>query len=363
MEIPDLVRDALGGEDVELGVNLGDEDVVCLTPTRTLLYRAEGLLSDEKVQEFPHDVESLDVKEGRRKTKFVLEYVEGTRSLGVPKSRDGAVLELLMTGILRADDVIEADESVAGAFRFSELVLIVTDRRVVRHIGAAVWTDDYEVYPFADLTGLSFEQGNVATEVVLEVDGRPKRIKTPNDQARKVQQIVEEAVFAFYDVGGLDALNAKIGLDEDDTERDADGGSDIDIGGGIDPLVSDDGEAEPAQDHGFAPKDATGGEAGTGSGSSSEAASETKSETTSDAGSGSAEARQWPSESDESRSNSGGGTTAESSRSTDGPSRAEFDAVEQRLDELTTAVERHNELLERQQQTIDTLIEELRKGR
>ena len=43
MEIPNLVRQSLGGEEIEAGVNLGDEDLICLTPTRTLLYRAEGL--------------------------------------------------------------------------------------------------------------------------------------------------------------------------------------------------------------------------------------------------------------------------------------------------------------------------------
>ncbi|AQL43726.1 hypothetical protein BV210_13880 [Halorientalis sp. IM1011] len=359
MEIPDLVRDALGGEDVELGVNLGDEDVVCLTPTRTLLYRAEGLLSDEKVQEFPHDVEWLDVKEGRRKTKFVLEYVEGTRSFGVPSNRDGAVLELLLTGILRADGVTDPDESVVGAFRFSELVMIVTEQRVVRHIGSAVWTEDFEEYPFADLTGLGFEEGNVATEVVLEVDGRPKRIKTPNDQARKVQQVVEDAVFDFYGVGSLEELNASIGIDDDadETERDdSDGGSDIDIGGGIDPLVSDDEERASASIDGPTATDS--------SETSAQVESRSQAETGTDASSASesAGAREWPGE--ESQSNGGQSDVSSTATSQgDVASQQDLDAVEAQLAELTTAVNRHNELLEKQQRTINKLIEELREGR
>ncbi|WP_424018172.1 DUF7115 domain-containing protein [Halorientalis pallida] len=354
MEIPDLVRDALGGEDVELGVNLGDEDVVCLTPTRTLLYRAEGLLSDEKVQEFPHDVEWLDVKEGRRKTKFILEYVEGTRKFGVPSNRDGAVLELLLTGILRADGVTDPDESVAGAFRFSELVLIVTDKRVVRHIGSAVWTEDYEEYPFSDLTGLSFEQGNVATEVVLEIEGRPKRIKTPNEQARKVQQVVENAVFDFYDVGSLEELNASIGVEEGEKaeSEDSGGGSDIDIGGGIDPLVSDDEERSPSID-------------GPTAGGASEAATRAESQSRSD---DDGDAATEPTGRQERTADAGGSrsTTTESttrSQGSEAASQRDLDAVEAQISELTTAVERHNELLEQQQRTIKKLIEELREGR
>ncbi|SDF56532.1 DUF7115 domain-containing protein [Halorientalis regularis] len=353
MEIPDLVRDALGDEDVELGVNLGDEDVVCLTPTRTLLYRAEGLLSDEKVQEFPHDVEWLDVDEGRRKTKFVLEYVENTRKFGVPSNRDGAVLELLLTGILRADGVTDPDESVAGAFRFSELVLIVTDKRVVRHIGSAVWTEDYEEYPFSDLTDLSFEQGNVATEVVLEIDGRPKRIKTPNEQSRKVQQVVEDAVFDFYDVGSLEELNATIGVEESEKADDGDaGGSDIDIGGGIDPLVSDDEERSASID---------GPTASGSSEAATQAESQSRSGDDSDAASESTGRQERSADAGGSRSSATETTTR--SRQSGAASQRDLDAVESQLAELTTAVERHNELLERQQRTIKQLIEELREGR
>jgi len=206
MEIPSLVRQSLGGEEIEAGVTLGDEDLICLTPTRTLLYRAEGLLSDEKVEEYPHEIERLDVKEGRRKTKFVVEYVDGSRSFSVPSNRDTQALELFMTGVLRGADVADPDESVVGAFRFSELALVVTDARVVKHIGSSVWSADYEVYAFEALTGLRFERASVATEVVLEIGGRPQRIKTPNERARKVQQVIENAVFEYYGVESLDAL-------------------------------------------------------------------------------------------------------------------------------------------------------------
>ncbi len=363
MEIPDLVRDALGGEDVELGVNLGDEDVVCLTPTRTLLYRAEGLLSDEKVQEFPHEVEWLDVKEGRRKTKFVLEYVEGTRTFGVPSNRDGAVLELLLTGVLRADGVADPDESVAGAFRFSELVLIVTDKRVVRHIGSAVWTEDFEEYPFDDLTGLSFEQGNVATEVVLEVAGRPKRIKTPNERARKVQQVVENAVFDFYGVGGLEELNSSIGIDDADGAGtdDRDGDSDIDIGGGIDPLVSDD---ESEGERGRSERSAAGGAAESSSRMKSPSQAETGTSSGTGPATGSTGTREQSADADGSRSaERQSGTSQPSAVQGDVASQRDLNAVEAQIAELTTAVERHNELLEQQQRTISKLIEELREGR
>lgn len=246
MEIPDLVRQHLGEEDVTATVNLGTEDVACFTPTRTLIYHGEGLLSDESVEEYGHNVERLDVSEGRRKTSFTLEYVDGMESFSVSNDRGDVILEWLLTGILRAADVLEAGETVQGTFRFSELTLIVTDARVVKHIGSSVWDEDFEAYPFEEVTGLDFEEGSVATQVVIGVDGRPQRIKAPNDEAPLVEQTLSEALFEYHDVSGLDALNEKVATDATTPDTPVD--SDISLDDSISPLVggSESGEAESA---------------------------------------------------------------------------------------------------------------------
>jgi hypothetical protein len=247
MEIPDLVRDRLGGENVQAGVNLGDENALCLTPSKTIVYTGEGLLSDESVSVFPHDVERLTVSEGRRKTKFEFDYVDGPRSFTVPSNRGEPVLELVLGGILRVADVAGHDESVEGVFRFSELTLIVTEARLVKLIGTAVWDEDYEELPFANVTGLSFEQGSVATQVVLAIEGRPDRIKAPNDKAPMVRRTLEEALYDYHDVESLEDLNRLLGSDDEEPDADADAGGPDGVGGfgledDIDPLVG--GSAE-----------------------------------------------------------------------------------------------------------------------
>jgi len=373
MEVPSLVRNVLGGEEIEASVNLGDEDTVYLTGSRTLLYRAEGLLSDEKVEEFPHTVERLDVKEGRRKTKFTLEYVDGTQTFTVPSNRDEQVLELLMTGVLRAADITDTDETLEGVFRFSELALFVTDSRVVKHIGADVWTDDYEVYHFDDLTKLSFEKGSVATGIVIEVGGRPQRIKTPNERAREVQQVIENAVFQYHGVSSLAQLNEKIGQEPDATaertDTDSSGGrsSDIEMGSGIDPLVTDhedEDEAEDATiDTGSEPTTTQRGGQATAeqSGGRSETAQATQSH------SESATKTTNNSPTNERSNQSAGSTQTErqetANRDTRVQSDEELTAVKQQLTELTETVQKQGELIEQQQETINQLIKELREGR
>ncbi|MFC7139558.1 hypothetical protein ACFQMA_06860 [Halosimplex aquaticum] len=243
MDIPDLVKGALGDEEIQAGVSLGDEDAVCLTPTRTLVYRGEGLLSDEQVEEYSHDIEQLAVSEGRRKTKFTMQYIDGTESFTVPANRGDKVLALFLEGVLRLDGVIEARESVAGVYRFSELTLIITEGRLIKHIGNQVWTEDFEVYPYEDVTGLEFERASVATSIALSVDGRPQRVKVPNDKAPVVRQTLEEALFGYYDVGSIDELNRVVGADDatdagDVETADADDGG-FAFGDDFDPLVSD----------------------------------------------------------------------------------------------------------------------------
>jgi len=356
MEIPDLVRERLGDEEIRAGVTLGDEDVVCLTPTRTIVYRGEGLLSDESVTVLSLDAERVDVTEGRRKTSFTLEFVEGAESFAVPSSRGDKVLELLMDGILRLDGVIGPEESVHGVYRFSELTLVLTDERLVKHVGSSVWDGDFEEFPFAALTGLDFEEGSVATQIVISVDGRPQRIKAPNDEAPMLRQTLEQAVFAYHDVDSLAALNEAVAEDEPGETDDAPAGGagTLSLDEGIDPLVG--GDDPPETDQGV---QAGGDEIVDANPTGDVAAGDA---TTADAANVST-AGGGKSADERARSRHESEASDSSAVDAGAVSRADVDEIGDQLESLTTTVKRQNELLRKQQQTIQQLIEELRQGR
>lgn len=340
MDIPDLVRERLGDDPIEATVSLGDEDLVCLTPTRTLVYRSEGLLSDESVSVYSHDVERLKISEGRRKTKFVLEYVDGTESFAVPSGRSENVLKLLLSGILHVAGIVDADESVSGVFRFSELTLVVTGARLVKHVGEPVFDADYEEFPYENVTGLEFEEGRVATQMVLTVDGRPQRIKAPNDQAAKFEQTLTQALFAYHEVDSLTELNDRL---QAEAEAEPDSGS-VDRGNemaftdnNISPLVDDDTTSDEA-----ASAEQSAGSDLTDDPETDEPAVDTIAT---------------------------GRESGQSTAASDAPAESggvdpdDIDAMQEQLSQLTTAVKRQNDLLRDQQETIDQLIEELRRGR
>ncbi|WP_323675531.1 hypothetical protein [Halorubellus sp. PRR65] len=253
MDVPGIVQGELDGEEVAASVSLGGEDGLFVTASRTLVYRSESLLSDESVESYPHDAERVTVKDGRRKTRITLTYsLDGERDFTVPSSVADDVLHPVLAGVLNGSGVTDPGETVVQTFRFSELTLIVTSDRLLKHVGSAVWDDDHEQYHFEDVTALDFEEGSVATQIVIAVDGRPQRIKTPNEHIAVVRERLTQALFAYYDVDSVAELNALVDPAEETPASPGgspSGSGGVDFGEGVDPLGSNSG-SRPADTSG-----------------------------------------------------------------------------------------------------------------
>jgi hypothetical protein len=348
MEIPHRIKQQLGDEELVSAVSLGDEDVICFTSTRTLIYRGEGLLSDDSIEEYSHDVERLDVSESRRKMGFTLTHMDKQEKFTVAHDRGEAVLERLIRGILGTAGVIEPDESIEGVFRFSELTLIITEGRLVKHVGTYVWDEDFEEYPYSEVTGLDFEDGSVATQIVISVNGRPQRIKAPSKDANLVEHTLTNALFSYYEVESLDQLNHAISETSSDTQQD-DGdsqdeglvSSDIALDDSISPLVGGDDEDEALDS---VPTDEP---------------EETVTTTSETGASNASSATSTATQSSSSTATSGQGVD----QSAGAIDPEEFEAMKDQLGTLTTAVKRQNKLLKKQHETINQLVEELKRER
>lgn len=342
MDVPALARERLGDEPVVGGIDL-DGDAVVITPSRTIVYHAEGLLSDESVAEFPHESERIEIREGRRKTTVRLQYMEGDRDFSIPAGHIDELLAPLLWGILYATGVIDEDETVREAYRFSELTLVVTDARVVKHVGNALWDEEYEQFPYADLTTLAVEEGSVATAIVLGVADRRERVKLPNDRAKLVQRTVEQAVLDYHDVDTVEEFRAAVGADDDPGDEAEAGFVGFDTAD-FEPLVGRTGE-------------------GTSSGEPDTTAASADQDTATSA---------------DRSGDAGDDVDGESAGAEDHASDPEPDDVDQvspgaegdrdesipeQLTALTDAVNRQNELLEQQRETLDQLVEELRRDR
>jgi hypothetical protein len=351
MDLPEIVQTALDGEGVAARVDLGGEDDLLVTPTRTLVYRAEGLLSDESVEEYPHDAERIEVSEGRRKSKITLDYgLDGEETFAVPSKRLQDALHPVIAGVMNAAGITDPGETVKQTFRFSELTLVVTSARVVKHIGTAVWDDDFEEFHYDDVTDLTFEDGSVATSIVLEVGGRQERIKAPNDAAREVREGLESALLAYYDVESLEEFRVAVAPEEDDEAADDEN---VSFGDGPTPLDADPADlSEEPQNatragestDGPDTPDALAGDVG-GTDGNAQAVTETASDSAAD---------------DDTFASAGFEPATEGEDAAGGE---ELQRLSAQVADLTEQVERQSELIERQQQTMQQLIEELRQGR
>jgi len=239
MSVPELVRERLGEESVDAAIDLGDEDELVVTPTRTLVYRAEGLIREAAIEEYPHGAESVSVSEGRRKATIGLDYgIDGQNEITVPSSRLEEVLAAVLGGVLRTNGVLEEGESVEKVFRLGELTIVLAEGRVLRQIGNALWEEDAEEYDFENVTGLNIEEGEVSSQIIVELDGRPQRIKAPAEEARMIRERIERALLSYHDAASYSEFQRRQGDDEaghdpedpEESREDEPRGGEIDFG-------------------------------------------------------------------------------------------------------------------------------------
>lgn len=377
MSLPEVLDAELDGEPAVAEVPLGGEDLLVVTPSRTLVYRDDGLLSDEAVEAVSHDAERLSLSVGRRKAKLTLDYgLDGSETLSLPASHVDDAIHPILAGILNAAGVTDPGETVLKTFRFSDLTLVVTSERIVKHIGGALWTEDFETFGYDGITDVDFEEGTHATSIVLTHDGRQERFKAPNDDVRAVRETIVGAVCEYHGVEGVDEIESAADAEAGGASGgDSEGDDALDFGAGLDPLSTDPDElSEPSgtteaastddpesmSDESLAASigegdDSAGGSTADSGGEAAVAA------TTAESGAADGGAAVDAADTPTSTADEPAGGFDESGFESAGP--VEDDSVAEQIDVLVERVERQERKLERQTELLETLIEELRRGR
>ncbi|ESS08766.1 MAG: hypothetical protein A07HN63_01677 [uncultured archaeon A07HN63] len=371
MSLPEVLDAELDGEPAVAEVPLGGEDLLVVTPSRTLVYRDDGLLSDEAVEAVPHDAERLSLSVGRRKAKLTLDYgLDGSETLSLPASHIDDAIHPILAGILNAAGVTDPGETVLKTFRFSDLTLVVTSDQIVKHIGGALWTEDFETFGYDGVTDIDFEEGTHATSIVITHGGRQERFKAPNDDVRAVRETIVGAVCEYHGVESVDEIepNADTDAGGDSDGGDSEGDDTLDFGAGLDPLSTDpDDLSEPSGETEAASTDDPESMSDESLAASIGEGDDSVTDSTADSGgeaavaattaeSGAADGGAAASTADEPA-----GGFEESGFESAGP--VEDDSVAEQIDVLVERVERQERKLERQTELLETLIEELRRGR
>ncbi|MFB6094206.1 MAG: hypothetical protein ABEJ77_04625 [Halanaeroarchaeum sp.] len=265
MDVPTLVSDALEDEDVAAHVPLKGEDALFVTPTRTIRYSAEGILSEESIATFPHDAERVSATASRRKATISLDYgTDGTEEFVVPPGNLDAALHPVLAGVLNANGVTDPGETVTHTFRFSELTVVVTSDRLIKHVGSPVWDREYEEIPFETVRDVEIEEGSVSSQIALATDERTQRIKAPSESFREVRETVEDALLSYHGVDSLAAFQARTETEATTQATESAATEDVAFGSDVEALGEDDGgrrgdaetqrnetAADPLEENGF----------------------------------------------------------------------------------------------------------------
>ncbi|MFO7926441.1 MAG: DUF7115 domain-containing protein [Halobacteriota archaeon] len=334
-ELPDLLSEAVGDATVTDRIEIGGGDTIAVTDETTFLYRSEGLLKDESVETFTHAIDRLAVQTKRRKSVIHLQTIDSEASFTVPSEITDSAVEAMTRGVLLTTGIVSEDEPIEALFRFSELTLVVTDRRLFEQVGSAVWDGDFETVEYTDLSALDFERGSVATQVVLETRERRRRVKVPNERAGTVRRVIQDAVFGFHGVESIEELRAEL-ADPDGETTSADSTAPAENG--------PEADAEPTE---------------------SKAADDDFVSTARSPSSDAEPAASRGSDGDGVLETNASSSPAEGppSASTANESSEEPDALATRVDELSERIDRQTELIESQRELIEQLVDELRRGR
>lgn len=243
MSLPGGVSMLVDEDELINRIELDDRRTLFVTPSRAIAYRERSMLTEESVESYPTDLERLTLEEGKRQVTVTFEYPdEADRTLDLPKSSMAAALKALLASVIRATDVLEADEDIEELYRFNELTVVLTDRRLIKHVGHALWGETHEAIDYEIIRDLHTEEGQVSTGVIIETTGATERFKLPKDSADRFIAQIEDAVCAYHDVAALGVLRGNPDAGKPEPEPDLDRLRPLQVSEDDDPGATVEGE-------------------------------------------------------------------------------------------------------------------------
>ena len=226
-------------------IELDDHRTLFVAPSRIIVYRESSLLAEESVDTYSTDVERLLLDEGKKQVTVTFEYAdEDDHELQLPPETMANALKALLASVVRTNGVVDEDESIRELFRFNEMTVILTDRRVIQHLGTSLWADAHNSIEYEDIRDIRTEEGTISTGVIIETTESAERLKIPQDAADRFVELLDQSVCEFHDVASLGVLRGDPNAGEPDPEPDLDRLRPLQVG---DEYDSGDG-SQPATD-------------------------------------------------------------------------------------------------------------------
>lgn len=223
MSLPGGVSMVIDEDELLDEIGLDEHRTLFISPEKAVVHRERSLLTDESVDTYPTAARKLGIEEGKRQTVVTFEYPnQPDLELELPSDVVAPALKALLASIIKATGVVSGDESIRELYRFNELTVVLTDSRLLKHIGHALWADMYDVIEFENIRDIRTEEGQVSTGINIVTTASSDRLKVPHEAAEGFVTELEQAVCDYHDVAALGVLRGDPDAAEPDPEPDLD---------------------------------------------------------------------------------------------------------------------------------------------
>ena len=188
MELPDVISDMVLDDEIILSRTLISNSVeMIVTSTRLFLYRGTSLINTESFEEYKLNVDRISISPDRKKAQITLDY-GSNRTIEFQAYRKylDMIYEPLIRGVIHANNILQQGESIKKIYRKGELTVVLTNMKILKHIGTSLWDLDFENFNLETISRIYVAEGGSSSEVIIESNNRLHRIKTTTSVAQSL---------------------------------------------------------------------------------------------------------------------------------------------------------------------------------
>lgn len=201
MELPDVISDLILDDETILSRTLISNGVeLIVTSTRLFLYRGVGLINTESFEEYKLNVDRISISLDRKKAQIILDYGINRPSVEFQAHRKylDMIYDPLIRGAIHANNTLQQRESIKKICRKGELTIVLTNMKILKHIGTSLWDIDFESFDLETISKIYVDAGGISSELIIESNNRLHRIKTTANIAQSLCDSSINELISFH---------------------------------------------------------------------------------------------------------------------------------------------------------------------
>jgi hypothetical protein len=108
------------------------------------------------------------------------------------------IYDPLIRGAIHAKNTLQQGESIKKICRKGELTIVLTNMKILKHIGTSLWDIDFESFDLETISKIYVDAGGISSELIIESNNRLHRIKTTANIAQSLCDSSINELISFH---------------------------------------------------------------------------------------------------------------------------------------------------------------------